>query len=512
MMKTLSRKLSFTAPILVSFAGILTGFLLIATMVVTSQHKDMVDHYHTMNKNFIRNVAINYAASALRENDYILDRTATYLAHNDQLDRLLSLHHQSGMTEVMKLLGLMPTVSSISIADINGHFLRAPEILRNTKTDAFDPASRPWFIHQAGSGLITHYTSIYKDAFTHNPVISIYDPIVTSDGKLIGTLSFDLDLSSMGETLRQMQAPVPGAFFVVNRQGLSMINPDTELLFRQMVTPQLMEQMTSGEGIVYDNHTKTWLYYYSFTNPDWFVIYKVKDSTLDSLARKETMIVVWGFGMAAILIILFGLYLRHASSTVLINIINAIKTGDVKQAPRLEAMLSTAIITSKETQKIYQRQATLDALTGCKNRRAFDIDIAALTDNHQAFSLALIDIDNFKSINDTWGHPEGDIVLRTIAWEGLHTMQLQDLSVYRYGGEEFAVLFPEKNSKEAAILLEQWRKNIAQRTWREEALQVTFSAGVGEWQNEPPESFISRIDNTLYKAKQQGKNRILHSA
>ncbi len=88
------------------------------------------------------------------------------------------------------------------------------------------------------------------------------------------------------------------------------------------------------------------------------------------------------------------------------NIINAIKTGDVKRAPRLEAMLSKAIETNKQRELSYVRQATIDALTGCKNRRAFDSDIAALMMNdHPPFALALVDIDNFKSINDT-GPPQ----------------------------------------------------------------------------------------------------------
>jgi diguanylate cyclase (GGDEF)-like protein len=75
-------------------------------------------------------------------------------------------------------------------------------------------------------------------------------------------------------------------------------------------------------------------------------------------------------------------------------------------------MLSHTIRTNKERELAYVRQATHDALTGCKNRRAFDNDVDELLTAHQPFVLALIDIDNFKSINDTWGHLSGDIVLR----------------------------------------------------------------------------------------------------
>jgi GGDEF domain-containing protein len=91
-------------------------------------------------------------------------------------------------------------------------------------------------------------------------------------------------------------------------------------------------------------------------------------------------------------------------------------------------MLSKAIETNKQRELTYVRQATIDALTGCKNRRAFDSDIAALMNDHQPFALALVDIDNFKSINDTWGHLNGDIVLRNVAREGLQVLQPLEIS------------------------------------------------------------------------------------
>lgn len=89
-----------------------------------------------------------------------------------------------------------------------------------------------------------------------------------------------------------------------------------------------------------------------------------------------------------------------------------------------------------------------------QNRRAFDNDVDELLTAHQPFVLALIDIDNFKSINDTWGHLSGDIVLRNVAREGIQIMQPHHVSVYRYGGEEFGVIFPAELMNSAHALLE----------------------------------------------------------
>ncbi|HAT1612537.1 TPA: diguanylate cyclase [Raoultella planticola] len=506
-----NRKLSFTTPIVIGFAGILCSFLLIAVFATMTQRKDFLEDYHHINRNFTHNMAMNYTETLLRGNDFILNRAATFFARNDELNKAVNVNPEKGLTLLMQLQNMMQSVSSISLADTDGHYLRAPEVLENKDSQAFDAKSRPWFIKQAEASTFSLYTSPYNDYFTHHPTITLYKPIISPEGRLKGSLAFHLDLISMGYALRQMVAPVQGEFFIAQRDGKVVLHPDPGALFKPYVSEALMNRMTSGEGQLYDTVTDAWYYYYSFTNPDWFVIYRVDNATLINLTRHETNIVSWSFALASIVIVLFGLYLRHASRTVLMNIINAIKTGDVKRAPRLEAMLSKAIESNKQRELTYVRQATIDALTGCKNRRAFDSDIAALMNDHQPFSLALVDIDNFKAINDTWGHLNGDIVLRNVAREGLQILQPQHISLYRYGGEEFAVIFTGEHVANAPTILESWRLRIAQRTWREEGLTVTFSAGLGEWNMEPLEQLVVSVDEALYKAKQQGKNRIVRA-
>ena len=130
---------------------------------------------------------------------------------------------------------------------------------------------------------------------------------------------------------------------------------------------------------------------------------------------------------------------------------------------------------------------------------------------HEHDYLMILDIDNFKSINDTWGHLNGDIVLRNVAREGLQVLQPLEISLYRYGGEEFAVVFPAEHIDNARTLLETWRVNVERRSWREDGLTVTFSAGLGEWNMEPLDKLVVSVDEALYKAKQQGKNRILRA-
>lgn len=503
-----NRKLSFTSLVLVSFTGILISFILIAILIIFTQRKNLIEYYHGINKTFTHNLALNYTEPLLRENDFILAQESIFFSHNDQLNQTVNIEPKEGLKLLMQLQTLMPTVFSISLADVQGHYLRAPEVMFNKDNNAFDVKSRPWFMHQAEGGIFSHYTAPYIDYFSRQPTVVIYKPVISAEGKLKGTIAFHLDLASIGYTMRHIVAPVQGEFYVVDREGKITLHPDTGMLFKSGVSSKMMQKMTSGEGILYDKESNIWFYYYSFTNPDWFVIYKVTNQALIDLTRHKTTVVNWGFALFTIMIVLFGLYLHHSSRTVLINIINAIKTGDVQHTPHLEAMLSKAIESNKAREQVYFRQATLDELTGCKNRRAFESDIASLMDNHQPFTLALVDIDNFKSINDTWGHLCGDIVLRNVARKGIKIMQPVGVTIYRFGGEEFAIIFSGDHQCSADILLERWRIQVAQRIWREEGLQVTFSAGVADWGMEMLEQLIMKVDEALYTAKKLGKNRI----
>lgn len=158
-----NRKLSFTTPIVVGFAGILLSFMLIAIFVTLAQRKDFLEDYHDINRNFTHNLAINYTETLLRENDFILGRAVAFFARNDELNRAVNVEPEKGLTTLMQLQNMMPSVSSISLADTEGHYLRAPEVLENEDSRAFDPRTRPWFIKQAEASTFSHYTSPYMD-------------------------------------------------------------------------------------------------------------------------------------------------------------------------------------------------------------------------------------------------------------------------------------------------------------------------------------------------------------
>lgn len=160
-----------------------------------------------------------------------------------------------------------------------------------------------------------------------------------------------------------------------------------------------------------------------------------------------------------------------------------------------------------------QQEALYDALTGLCNRRYFDSEISSKT-QLDTLSLMLIDIDHFKKINDTYGHQMGDQVLKTVG-KKLQSSCRDNAQVFRYGGEEFAVLLPGEDLKKARHLADVLRRTVEKISVKDrrtgQALgDITVSIGVSQKApKEQPASFIERADKLLYDAKRLGRNRVM---
>lgn len=156
-----------------------------------------------------------------------------------------------------------------------------------------------------------------------------------------------------------------------------------------------------------------------------------------------------------------------------------------------------------------------DELTQLPNRRAFmrrlEDEVARVQRYGYPLSLILLDMDRFKTINDTYGHPAGDEVLRNFASNILTIFRHHDM-VARYGGEEFAVVLPNTDQHGALRALQKVQQRIAANPYHyngETRPMPTFSAGISLYRpGETPGNLIERADKALYEAKRQGRNRI----
>ncbi len=161
-----------------------------------------------------------------------------------------------------------------------------------------------------------------------------------------------------------------------------------------------------------------------------------------------------------------------------------------------------------------QRQATTDGLTGLVNHKTFyEILEKELWRSRRyggQISLTMVDIDNLKKINDTYGHRAGDKVIREISRRIKECIRQIDTAA-RYGGDEFAVILPNTSLVDAIVAAERMVDVVAHSptTWKKEQIPLSISVGLGQYDSDTnPEDITSRSDQALYTAKQAGKNTV----
>jgi len=159
-----------------------------------------------------------------------------------------------------------------------------------------------------------------------------------------------------------------------------------------------------------------------------------------------------------------------------------------------------------------RKLAVTDELTGLRNRRSFEerlvMEFSLARRRKRELSVLLIDVDNFKTINDRWGHAAGDEVLRRLGTILRTTVRLPDLPA-RYGGEEFVVLLPESGEESAMGLARRVMQRVATEDWENEPL--TISVGMASMNESLENGFqlVELADEALYAAKRAGKNRVM---
>jgi diguanylate cyclase len=211
-------------------------------------------------------------------------------------------------------------------------------------------------------------------------------------------------------------------------------------------------------------------------------------------------------------------------STVIDEIMHETRKMQVQALNSRDSLAEARRMVECSEQRIRELEAELiqvgekvreDQLTGTLNRRgldeAFDREIAIRNRSGRPLAVALLDVDNFKVLNDTYGHQAGDGALVHLSRVIRQTMRPND-SVARFGGEEFLILLPDSTADEAVQAMVRLQRSLTKHFFLHESehLLITFSAGVTEHApGEKQSDVIGRADKALYRAKATGKNRVI---
>ena len=174
------------------------------------------------------------------------------------------------------------------------------------------------------------------------------------------------------------------------------------------------------------------------------------------------------------------------------------------------------VVALKESRDKLIERANTDSLTGLGNHRYFQESLRAEIKRAERYSRSLsvlmLDIDDFKALNDTHGHLVGDAVLQSLAHALVDCTRTEVDQVARYGGEEFGIILPETNAADALVVAERMRRSVEEQIFAGkdgEQIRMTISAGVAQYpvHSAEPEGLIMAADLALYQSKSMGKNR-----
>jgi diguanylate cyclase (GGDEF)-like protein len=192
---------------------------------------------------------------------------------------------------------------------------------------------------------------------------------------------------------------------------------------------------------------------------------------------------------------------------------NRFNSEDIVLIELFSQLVGASIGNIKLFEKI-QRQATTDGLTGLVNHKTFYETLEKELNRSRRYggqiSLIMVDVDDLKRINDTYGHRAGDKVIKEISRRIKQCIRQIDTAA-RYGGDEFAVILPNTPLKDATIVSERMVEavSLTPATWKKEQIPLSISVGVGQYDSDiNPEDITSRSDQALYSAKQAGKNTV----
>ncbi|KAA9015492.1 sensor domain-containing diguanylate cyclase [Niallia endozanthoxylica] len=348
----------------------------------------------------------------------------------------------------------------------------------------------------------------------------IFDQTGTYQGVVDGTVYLESD-NSLQRILNQHEFLDQSSVFVVDQNGRIIYHPNSSRLNESIADHPLIQKVIqgkSGSAEIINRKGQEYFSGYAYVEQTgWGIIAQTPTTVIEQPLRELTKkIIIRSLPLLLLIYLLAWLFTNHLAKPI--NRL-ASYSEEATQTNKLGYSIHQLEIKSPihEVKQLYKhlhnhfqllnKQIQQDGLTGIANRRAFDLEINDLITQKTPFSLIMLDIDNFKKVNDEQGHLVGDDVLRFIASIMEEVSRKEDLC-YRYGGEEFAILLKTKEVEDAYALAERLRLRLSS-TVSPAGYPITISLGISTYQKKDPfpEDIIKRADSALYQSKRTGKNK-----
>lgn len=454
---------------------------------------------------FNENSARNAIERPVQEMELLLHSLLGQLTSKD-IEGYISPTHTELNSIIPSIVNSTTFFETVILSDKEGNYKIYPENLGAN----FKVNERPWYPFSARKDEVRFsapYKSVTKTPkYNNGMAVTTSMNIFNDHSEFVGNIAFDLDLHSLSELIKYNQAPYNARFKVVSYDGHLIMYSNTKELFKRAIPQAWIDMATESEGYFFDEKRNKYVFYRVYDNPAWIAFSVVSEADFEahSNSEKNLFLLVSLACLISYLIVLFiiKLYFKQAITALYLNI-NGISIDN--EGDSIKKVSESLKDNSKKLEAAIH-DAETDGLTNLHTRKKFDCDFHHLFHSERAFYFAIIDVDNFKKVNDTFGHHTGDVVLTYISKAGSEFLT----NIYRFGGEELVVIYRGGNYDDFYTLLDLWRKRVEQKQWREEGLNVTFSCGVSSSnEGSSPDEILKKADIRLYQAKSSGKNCIV---
>ena len=435
------------------------------------------------------------------------------------------------------------------------------------KFDNFDPRTRPWYI-KAVSNESSSFSDIYNHFVFKEPTITVSTPIYENN-ELIGVFGVDYLLTWLGKTLNSLPIGNSGQIFVVNSNNQLVASSSDEKIFKiedgksQLIkaeesenkiirkTIELSENLPESKLINFDvNEEKYYANSESFekNGVEWriYIVLSEADflSEMNYTIRKTEMFNI----LFILLFLVFGFWIARRITKPIVNLNASAKAltegtfkyvdhenrqdelGQLTKSFNIMGSQLTGLVANLEMQvaertreleernEFLQELSFFDGLTGIPNRRRFDEffnkAFSSSIRNSKPIAILMLDVDEFKKYNDTYGHLKGDECIKNVAAVLKNTIKRKSDMAARYGGEEFIVLLQDTDKDSIIKISKEIMRGIKDLNMEHvESIYgvVTVSIGIVydiPNKNQNSAEFIAKADEALYYSKNNGKNRV----
>ncbi len=387
----------------------------------------------------------------------------------------------------------------------------------------YDPRMRPWYRGAMNQGEGIYISNVYTHAATGKKIVTASLESRDKEGN-DGALAVLINLEDLSNKLEEFRLEKTGRFIVVDVKGNVVLGNGDEH-FKKVNFLDVLNR----RSMLYELEGRK---YYIFDE----ALEQLNLTLIGIIPHDEVLHVLFKIRKLFLVITCVTLVVALFFISILINklveslsriayIIDNIARGNytknVKKLTRLIDNRSELYLVkdgiNRMQSEIEKREKKLkliaetDALTNIYNRGAImkllELEVKRSTEFETDFSLIMFDLDKFKVLNDNYGHQFGDEVLKKVACNIKKELKRRDL-FGRYGGEEFLIILPDTKLEEGVVVANRLRRKIESLAWKFDIV-VTISLGVEEFRmGYDDDSILSSVDRLLYKAKENGRNRV----